>query len=181
MSAPLCSFRPRLRRPAKALAAAALATGLASGASAAPYNPAGLPALQLAQVGELCRTAVGVKPGFTNYDACVESLSASVARLDRASVRQAAHGACAGQAVAGPALAQCELDAADRAAPTAARADAAPTAPPAKPYLMANARELRLREQRACAGLGYNPTSGGFASCVASLDAALYAADHPQP
>jgi hypothetical protein len=157
------------------------AAGVSGCAAAAPYNPANLAAGRLAQVGDLCRSAIGLKPGFTLYDACVESLSSSAARLERAGARQAAHGACLDQgAGAGATLATCELDVADRAGGAAAPASA-PAAAPAKSFYRASAREVRVREQRACAGLGYDPTSGGFAACVAGLDAALYAADHPQP
>ncbi|MBS0364034.1 MAG: hypothetical protein JSR98_21885 [Proteobacteria bacterium] len=161
-----------------------LSTAAVSGcAAAAPYNPANLSAARLAQVDELCASTIGLKPGFTADDACVESLSTSAARLDRAGVREAAHRTCLDQgAGAGATLARCELDAADRAGATAsATGGAAASAHPAKPFYRASSREARTREQRACAGLGYDPTSGGFASCVASLDAALYAADHPQP
>jgi hypothetical protein len=171
-----------LRLPVLSLALLS-AAGAAGCAAAAPYNPANLTAGRLAQVGELCRSAIGLKPGFTLYDACVESLSSAAARLERAGARQAAHRACLDQgAAAGATLATCELDAADRAGAAAAVPASAPgVAAPARSFYRASAREVRVREQRACAGLGYDPTSGGFAACVAGLDAALYAADHPQP
>ncbi len=130
-----------------------LATGLSASAAATGAQASQDPSVaQASQVSELCRTVIGVKPGFTLYSNCVQSLANSAARMNRPE--------------AGPAAARIE---------TAAPAEAA------KSYFYASAGEIRRREQSACARLGYDAASGGFAACVASLDAALYAADHRQP
>lgn len=150
MKAQLAVLRLASAWPQALLLALPLAAAMAFAVTAAraePYNPSRLPAQQLGQVGQLCRGVIGVKPGFTLYDNCVEALS-SVAATRPA---------------------------------TLTRIDDTPPKPAASPYFRASFAELRRREQDACGRLGYDAGSGGFAACVAGLDAALYAADHPQP
>ncbi|HLZ73426.1 hypothetical protein [Phenylobacterium sp.] len=150
---------------------------------AEPYNPAHLPPQRLDQVGAICRTVIGVRPGFTLYDNCVEALSQSAAGLDRAGALQAARSACLARGeTQGPKLAECELAEAGATRVAAGAAiDASEPRAPAKSWFYASGREMRRREEQACARLGYEPARGAFSSCVAGLDAALYAADHPHP
>jgi hypothetical protein len=157
-------------------------TALCACASPGPYNPSNLPTTQVSQVGELCRSVIGVRPGLELYSNCVESLSSSAARLNRTGAFQDARRACLdkGAPMAGPALAECELATANATQVSAPLPVAAPKGSD-KSYFYASTRDIRRREQTACAELGYEPGSGGFSSCVASLDAALFAADHPQP
>ena len=49
----------------------------------------------------------------------------------------------------------------------------------AKSYAYAPQSEVHRREELSCARMGMNPSSGGFAECVAGLDSALFAADNP--
>ena len=157
------------------LAAAIAAAGCAQ---ADPYLPGRLPAGQVAQVGEICRVTVGVPQGFELYSSCVESLSNSAARLSREVAFQNARRDCLAKGLGASALAQCEVANAASGAPLPQLA--ANARPPAKSYFRASTREIRTREQTACAQLGYEPVYSGFSACVANLDAALYAADHPQ-
>ena len=151
-------------------------------ARAEPYNPSRLPAQELDQIGAVCRTVIGVRPGFTLYDSCVEALSQSVADQHRAGALHAARAACVAHGeTPGPKLAECELaQAGTTPAATGSAIDASRSAGPVKSWLYAPGREMRRREQQACARLGYEPAGDAFSSCVAGLDAALYAADHPQ-
>ncbi|THD61340.1 hypothetical protein [Phenylobacterium sp.] len=158
--------------------AAATVLGAGGGAQADPYIPGRLPAAQVTQVGEICRTTIGVPAGFELYSNCVESLSTSAARLSREVAFQDARRDCLAKGLGASALAQCEVATAASAAPLPKLA--ANAQPPAKSYFRASTREIRTREQTACAQVGYEPVYSGFAACVANLDAALYAADHPQ-
>jgi hypothetical protein len=67
-------------------------------------------------------------------------------------------------------------------APQAGRAqdDAAmPGARRATSYFYASNAEVHRREGSACAEIGYDPASVGFAQCVANLQSDLSEADHP--
>jgi hypothetical protein len=52
-------------------------------------------------------------------------------------------------------------------------------ASPVKSYFEASPRDVHRREETSCARLGFDPTTGAFARCVASLQASLFAADNP--
>jgi len=181
------SLRALLRHPA--LTATCLIAGpvlasavMTSAAWAAPYNPGRLPPEQLAEVGQICQSVVGLRSGEAHYVGCVESLSSSWRSLSRSRARAQAREDCLdkGLRLDTPELAQCVL-----AGPGAARApvvrvsDAPDGAGPAKSYYLTSPRDVHRREEQSCARLGYDPTSGGFASCVAGLQASLFAADNP--
>jgi hypothetical protein len=164
------------------------ATGVAGCASAGPYNPSNLTPTQLGQVQQICRSVMGIPAGIGLSSDCVENLSGSAVALSQGNTQGqamlAARRACLGKGLTpgDPALAECELStAANRAAPTAVRIDTDAIEKPAKSYFYASFNEVRRREQTACARLGYEPIDGRFASCVASLDEALYASEHPAP
>jgi len=59
------------------LAAAFALASSAGCAVAAPYNPDNLPADQVARIGEVCQSVIGVQPGEAHYVACVVSLTGS--------------------------------------------------------------------------------------------------------
>lgn len=180
--------RLRTRRPlAATLACFALAAaGLAatSAASAGAYNPDGLAAGRMRQIGAVCESVVGLQPGERHYVDCVTSLSHSAAKLDRVRGLQDARNACLAKGLrAGDvALSECEL-AATRSGSAGAAAEAVdypvPAAHPRKSYFYASTREIRDREQQACAQIGYDPIYGPFADCVANLQGMLVGADHP--
>jgi len=163
--------------------ACALAT-TASCASVAVYNPEHLAPDELSQIGAVCQTAMGLPDGlYTQHYACVESLSHSFAARLNGGRLLAARQDCLAQGLSPgtAALSDCELPprpqrVAEEARP--APATALP-APPARSYFGASFDEIRRREQRACAEIGYDPVSAGFGQCVADLAAYLYEADHP--
>jgi hypothetical protein len=175
---------------AKLLVGLAAAAGLAGCASAEPYNPARLPLAQLGQVREICRSVMGISEGTGLMTDCVGQLSRSAAALGHgrsgAHALQAARSGCLARGLTPgqPALAECELNAAPNAAAPGAELasmtiDAAAPPQGVRSYDTASFNEVRRREKAACARLGYDPIDpAGFGSCVASLDAALYASEH---
>jgi hypothetical protein len=163
------------------LAAVLTSASVVACASPAPLNPSALPSTQLGQVGEICHAVMGIPAGVSLKTACVESLSASLAALGQGRGLQGAQGACLGKGLrpGEPALAECELtEASTRTATAGLPIDAAPPAQSAKSYFYAPQREIRRREETACARLGYEPVYGSFAACVARLDSALFDAEH---
>jgi len=74
--------------PKRLVLAIGFAAGLvapAAALAAPPYNPAQLPEAVMSRIGDICARVVGLPAGaFTDYQACQESLSQSVA--DRPSV-----------------------------------------------------------------------------------------------
>ena len=175
---------------AKMLVGLAAAAGLAGCASAEPYNPGRLPPAELGQVHEICRSVMGISVGTGLMTDCIGELSTLAAGLSHgrgeAYALQGARRACLARGLAPgqPALAECELKAtsagaAPRAQLAALAIDGAPPPQRVKSYYNASFDEVRRREKAACARIGYEPVYGAsFASCVASLDAALYASEH---
>lgn len=163
-----------------AVAATLAALAIAVPAAAAPYNPDRLPTNQIAAVGQICQSVIGVRPGETHFAGCVDSLSQSWRGLDRARRLAGARAGCIAHGLAPntPELAQCVLASSSDATSPSVR----PTSEPgssAPSYFRASPREAHRREEQACARLGYDPTSGGFASCVAGLQSTMFAADNP--
>jgi hypothetical protein len=67
-------------------------------------------------------------------------------------------------------------------APETGRAQRDAAMPPERrptSYFYASTAEVRRREASACAQIGYDPASSGFARCVANLQSDLHDADHP--
>jgi hypothetical protein len=159
------------------LGAAVLAT---TGCAAQAGGLQTLPTARQAQAGELCGSVLGLDPAFRRYQDCAASLAQSAARIDQTQALQAARNACLekGAGAGSGGLAECELKTAASAGPDLSARPGAPTATPVKSYAYASWREVRQREQLACARLGFEPLQRDFAECVASLDSALSASDH---
>jgi hypothetical protein len=160
--------------------------GVAGCASAGPYNPSHLPPPQLSQVQELCHSVMGIPMDIGLSSDCVGNLSSSAVALSRGRTLQQARRACLGKGLAPGqlGLSQCELTTVSQRSTPAAlgvdvQVDTSGLQRPAKSYFDASFDEVRRREQDACARLGYDPISAGFAQCVARLDAALFASMHP--
>jgi hypothetical protein len=163
---------------------------IAGCAMAGPYNPDSLAADQISGVGQVCQSVMRVRPGEEHYANCVESLSDSVQSLGQGQALQQARGDCLekGFQPNSPGLAECELRATEATpAPSAPRASGPAVSPVSqveepgsgKSYFSTSPRDVFRREQLSCARLGFDPAGGAFASCVASLQAALFAADNP--
>lgn len=129
----------------------------------------------------ICVSVVGVRPGESHYGACVASLARSSSALDQARAQAAARADCLGRGLnpETPEGAQCVLAASQtpRPAPAATPLDAKIAA--AGPYMRASPAEARLRQERACASLGFDPTTRGFTNCVTRLQSTLFMADNP--
>jgi hypothetical protein len=161
--------------PIAALLGAAAMTGCVS---AAPYNPARLPPTQLSQVQQICHSVLGIPVGVGLSTDCVGALSESAVAMSRARDMQAARQVCLAKGLqpGGTDLPQCELSTASERADV--RINTAALEPVGKSYYAASSREIRRREQTACARLGYDPIDGSFTKCVAGLDSALFASEH---
>jgi hypothetical protein len=169
---------------AGAIAGLTLAAPGAGGALAGPYNPESLPADQIGQVGEICRSIMGLGPDERAFSDCAASLSRSAAKLDRSSDLRRAREDCLvkGLRPGDPALARCEVAATSdtgaprRASPMAGQPhDGAPL----RSYANVSWQEAHQRQRMACAALGYDPARGGFSNCVANLQATMFRARHP--
>lgn len=174
-------------RSASLVAACALAfASVGACAFAGPYNPDNLPADQVAGISSICRTVMRLQPGEEHFQDCLESLTASAADLDRGGAMQAARGDCIrrGLTPESPGFGECQLRAADSepvraTAAWTTGAGGADDPGGSKSYAYASPHDVFRREQLSCARLGFDPAEGGFASCVASLQSAMFEADHP--
>jgi hypothetical protein len=172
----------------KARRAVALAIGACALASttawASVYNPEHLAPAQISQIDAACQTTMGLGDSpTTQYDACAESLSHSFAARLKTSHLLGARQDCLARGLqpGTTALSECELAARHRQVAQAAQPvleSAAPT-PRVKSYFSASVNEIRHRELRACAEIGYDPVSPGFGQCVGDLTGYMDEADHP--
>jgi hypothetical protein len=105
-----------------------------------------------ASVDHACAVTMGLTPATTDYKACIDRLSETVAKLQDRQAMEQKRAACAagGLADGTPAFASC----------------------------MAQKQGASV-EARACAEQGLAPGDAGYASCVATLKSAI-AYDHYQ-
>jgi hypothetical protein len=176
--------------------------GIGACASAEPYNPDNLPATQVARIAQICQINIGLSPSeppvlirqigarhldrnISHYQGCIASLSDSIQRSADALAARHAHTACAAKGLKEdtPEFAMCVLDSANRAdepAPAAASSTGAQgTEQPVGSYFYASGREMRRREQVACAQLGLDPVGEEFDRCVKDLKATFFVLDNP--
>jgi hypothetical protein len=178
-------FTPARRVAAIAASALALAS-ISARANAGPYNPDDLPADQVANVNTACRSVMGLQPGSANYGGCIDSLMTSARGLDRGEALQSGRAACLSRGLrpGGAGFAVCELQSAHADPVKATDADATVVAAAEEPggarsYAYTSPENVFRREQLSCARLGLDPADEAFATCVASLQSALFAADNP--
>jgi hypothetical protein len=182
--------------------AAIFGMGACISAGAEAYNPDNLPAMQVERVAQICQTTIGLSPSeppvlirqigarhldrnISRYQGCIASLSDSVQHnADSLAARQA-HAACVAKGLKEdtPEIAMCVLDSANSpgatAAVTATVASAQIPDKPAGSYFYASGRELRRREQVACAQIGLDPQRQEFDQCVKDLKATFFVLDNP--
>jgi hypothetical protein len=184
----------RLRRGAATLVGVGLVLAFSGCASAGPFNPDRLPVAQVSEIGDICHSVMGlpVSDSDAEYLACEQSLSHSARAVDEARGLQAARDACLAKGLkpGEVALSECELTSSKGQSPighpaeivTKTKLNLPPTAAPApiKSYFRASSGEVFRREQMACARIGYDPITAAFHDCVASLQAAMFEAEHPQ-
>src|ERR1700751_5301336 len=119
-------------------------------ASAQPYNPDHLPLAQVSEIGQVCRTIMGLPPGTTTQNfACQESLSHSYAELHAAGAMQQARAQCLARGLTPGelALSECELAPQPAGVTQAAYAAVDPPAKAPKSYLSVSNKEVHRREQ----------------------------------
>ncbi len=176
--------------------------GVSACVSAEPYNPDNLPATQVARIAQICQTNIGLSPSeppvlirqigarhldrnISHYQGCIASLSDAVQRNADALAARHAHTACAAKGLREetPEFAMCVLDSANRAdeaTPTSAgNSGAQAVEQPVGSYFYASGREMRRREQVACAQLGLDPVGEEFDRCVKDLKATFWTLDNP--
>jgi hypothetical protein len=181
---------------------------VAASASSAPYNPAGLSSQSLARVSDICQSTLGLKPsepegpvwgaamnpgltsGENHYQGCIASLSSAMRRADTDGRKVQARQDCRSRGLVSdsPALAECvlqRLDGTGRDAEVMNRTPATVTDTGLAEHVPgsffnASNREVRHREQLACARLGLVPGSGDFDGCVKTLVDTFFSIDNPQ-
>jgi len=192
-----------LRTLAKAirfgLTSAALAcASMVVWASEPTYNPGHLSPARISQVDEMCRTVMGLRPsdGLTvnlwpgnpdhgsstnEYRGCVASLSRSVEDITatRAASRADQHCRAKGLEPGSSEFAVCALHDVE-AGPVSERIQLAslevrPFIAPARVNVPASVPGSVSRKRLACAGIGLEPNTGAFASCVEGLTAVMSA------
>ena len=132
-------------------------------------------------VGQVCTGTLGLEPGEKHYDACVQSLSDSLASLQAGRGMGAARRACLARGLA-PGAAQfdeCELAMAGSAPASAAAIDESPAPGAARSYFATSRADAWRRGELACAKLGFDPAGAAFQSCAADLRGALARASMP--
>jgi hypothetical protein len=165
---------PRVRQIAIGLSACAAA--LAGSSVVAQAKPTVDDPIAL-----VCRNTMGVQPGTAQFDACAASLSGSQRSFSGNGAVLSARDVClnSGLKERTAALAECTLKGSDAAAGQARLADVVTGGPAAGSYFTSTGRERLAREKLACARIGLNPRLGAFDSCVAGLQAAMFASDNP--
>ncbi|HXS07709.1 MAG TPA: hypothetical protein VN723_13040 [Rhizomicrobium sp.] len=170
----------------KALLAAAFTPLLAACAMAEPT----VTPQQTAAIEATCTKVVRLRPG-QEFDACVSSLTDSVADLISADYANNAYRACANAGLNRETVefSRCVLDhentrrdAGELPAGAAAKLNTAfitPADSNPQDYFESSFPMRLRREQYACGTLGFEPDTGAFVSCVNKLDAEIFVVDHP--
>lgn len=145
---------------------------------------------QTAAIEATCTKVMRLRPG-SEFEACVSSLSDSVASLISADYANNAYHDCAqpGLKRETPEFSRCvldhenaEKDARSLPAGAAAKLDAAfikPADANPEDYFESSFKMRHRREQYACGQLGLEPDTGAFISCVNNLDMEIFVVDHP--
>ena len=139
-----------------------------------------------------CLDVMRIKQGYVPFDACVESLSQTLVIQTQKEILVLSYRDClaAGHGDGSSDMATCVLEreavrsAGVRRAPGGAgieRTSIGGDAESSKPasYAESSPQERRRKEEYSCARLALLPGSVGFSECVAHLDAALQAVEHP--
>ena len=178
--------------------AALACVSIAAYATEPNYNPQHLNAAQISQVDEICQTVMGLRPSdaltdnlwpgnpdhgsSTNeYRGCVASLSSSLEDITatRAASRADQHCRAEGLEPGSSEFAVCALHDVE-AGPVSERIQLAslevrPFIAPARVNVPASVPGSVSRKRLACAGIGLEPNTGAFASCVEGLTAVMSA------
>jgi hypothetical protein len=145
---------------------------------------------QTAAIEATCTKVMRLRPG-SEFEACVSSLSDSVAALVRADYANNAYGSCAqtGLKRETPEFSRCvldhenaEKDARTLPAGAAVKLNATLITPAdsnPEDYFQSSFKTRYRREQYACGTLGFEPDTSAFVSCANKLDTEIFVVDHP--
>jgi hypothetical protein len=192
-----------------AAASVIVGASIASCASAAPFNPAGLSGDQLSRVADICQSVMGLhaseppsgvwgaavdprlEPGENHYQGCIASLSNSLRSAGDARGLMRVDDGCRAKGFGSdsPELAECVLQSRQTRSPSsdfgsqtfaATPVHDAPGRGAVGSFFSARPHEATRREQLACARLGLNPAYASFDSCVKDMDDTFYAIENPR-
>ncbi|HET9389744.1 MAG TPA: hypothetical protein VFO44_08865 [Steroidobacteraceae bacterium] len=194
-------FVPRVRRLACSAALAAIAgMSMAAYAAETPYNPDHLSDTQVARMGEICRTVMGLRPSqaltdnlwpgdpdpasqTNDYRGCIATLSNSIQAIAVARQDAQAERDCRGKGLKSDSseLAVCLVSAQETAGvssePELASLSELPlVVQPAADAPMHTSSRLP-REKLACAAIGLAPNQSLFKGCVQGLRDVMTAGD----
>jgi hypothetical protein len=157
----------------------------ATGAHAGPSDPVGLSPDQTTLVKQICSDTMRIRQGYVQYEACVESLSATVANREEVKQLVRAYDACksAAHKEGTPQYAQCVLNEKGTSVSDQRMGDRTPdrqaNIESNRSFTESTSEERRALEERACAKLGLVPGQAAFGNCVSHLDMNLWAAANP--
>lgn len=146
---------------------------------------------QTAAIEATCTKVMRLHKGQSEFEACVSSLSGSVAYHASADLAANAYRDCAqtGLKRETPDFSRCVLDheniqrdSGQASFGAAARLNAAYVQPAdndPSDYFGTSRSTRRRREQYSCAELGLEPSTGPFISCVNNLDMDIFNIEHP--
>ena len=177
-----CIKMSSFRRLVAGITQIAITTGLGGAALLPAITPAQAKSNFDPVVIDICQHTMRTVPGTSEEGACLDSLAATAAFNSTATATQQARHACEAKGIAdqGAAMAMCIVDTRRRGAAPALLIDPSLVRTSANPYTRMSFKDQRQAEEQSCATLGLQPDSGGFQSCVQTLDSALFDADNPE-
>ncbi|HEY4276059.1 MAG TPA: hypothetical protein VGM68_11275 [Rhizomicrobium sp.] len=146
---------------------------------------------QNAAIEATCTKVMRLHKGQSEFEACVSSLSDSVASLVSADYAFNAYQACGAQGLKRETseFSRCVLNQEDKQkdagrlpAGSAAKLNAAyivPADSDPDDYFETSNKMRHRREQYACGGLGLEPDTSAFVACVNNLDMNIFTTEHP--
>lgn len=182
----LTSVKNKALRKAQTIAMFAGAAMFAATGLAQADNPPNLSADQAALVKQTCSDTMRIRQGYVQYEACVESLSATLVKREEIKRLSSAYDACTDtEHLQGSSkFAQCVLNEKNASAGMpqdgAVKVNgAAPASTATRSFTESDAQGRRALEERACANLGLIPGQAAFGDCVTHLDINLWTVANP--
>jgi hypothetical protein len=149
-------------------------------------NPPALSVDQAALVKQTCSDTMRIRQGYVQYQACVESLSATLVKREEVKRLSSAYDICTNKEhlQGSSQFAQCVLNQKNAPAnlPQGGAVtvnDAAPASTATRSFTESDAEGRRALEERACANLGLTPGQAAFGDCVTHLDVNLWTVANP--
>ena len=168
-----------------------IALQLLTACAAYQGSASALPPQRTVAVEATCTNVMGLTKGEAEFAGCVSSLSSAVAEQLQAAVTNRAYRACeeSGLQRETPEFSRCVLNRENSRLASdvpqvnpVSRIDAdyaKPADGDSESYFRMTFNQRHRREQYSCAGLGLDPGTGSFVSCVDNLDTTLFGIDRP--